>query len=136
MSRSNLLVSVASMTLLLTIIVRGNEQAQHAQQAPRAEQAEPPSAYLGSSSCERCHQADYANWKNSLHIKMTKPIAEATVLGDFREGTKFADHDRAYQFGMKDGKPWISVAFGARAPETFTVEYTLGSKRYQGYLAK
>ena len=67
---------------------------------------------------------------------MTKPIAEATVIGDFREGTKFADYGRAYTFGMKDGKPSVSIAFGNRAPETFTVDYTLGAKRYQGYLSK
>jgi len=66
---------------------------------------------------------------------MTKPIAEATIVGDFRDGTKFADHDRAYTFGMKDGKPFVSVSFGGRVPETFSVDYTLGAKRYQGYLA-
>ena len=65
---------------------------------------------------------------------MTKPIADATVIGDFREGTKFADHDRAYTFGMKDGKPYVR-SFGDRVPETFTVDYTLGAKRYQGYLS-
>ncbi len=36
---------------------------------------------------------------------------------------------------MKDGKPFAPVAFGARPPETFTVDYTLGAKRYQGYLS-
>ena len=66
---------------------------------------------------------------------MTKPIAEATVVGDFRDGTKFADHDRSYTFGTKDGKPFVSVSFGGRVPETFAVDYTLGAKRYQGYLA-
>jgi predicted CXXCH cytochrome family protein len=66
---------------------------------------------------------------------MTKPVAEATIAGDFRDGTKFADHDRAYTFGMKGGKPFISIAFGGRAPETFAVDYTLGAKRYQGYLS-
>lgn len=134
MSRANWIVSVAFVTLLLTIALRAAPFAPYAPYAPFA--PEVSSEYLGSQSCERCHQADYANWKNSLHIKMTRPIAEATVLGDFREGTRFADHDRAYQFGVKNGKPWISVAFGGRAPETFTVDYTLGSKRYQGYLAK
>ena len=74
-------------------------------------------------------------WKNSLHIKMTKPIAEATVVGDFRDGTRFADHDRSYTFGTKNGKPFVSVSFGGRVPETFTVDYTLGAKRYQGYLS-
>jgi predicted CXXCH cytochrome family protein len=66
---------------------------------------------------------------------MTKPIAEATVVGDFRDGTKFADHDRSYSFGTRDGKPYVSVSFGGRVPETFSVDYTLGAKRYQGYLA-
>ena len=46
---------------------------------------------------------------------MTKPIAEATVIGDFRDGTKFADHDRAYTFGTKDGKPFVSDCRSATA---------------------
>jgi predicted CXXCH cytochrome family protein len=66
---------------------------------------------------------------------MTRPVAEATIVGDFREGTKFADHGRAYTFGMKDGKPQVSIAFGGRPAETFAVDYTLGAKRYQGYLS-
>ena len=66
---------------------------------------------------------------------MTKPIAEATILGDFSEGTTFADHDRAYTFGRKNGKPFVTVTFGQAAPETFSVDYTLGAKRYQGYLS-
>jgi predicted CXXCH cytochrome family protein len=66
---------------------------------------------------------------------MTKPIAEATVVGDFRDGTKFADHGRSYTFGTRDGKPYVSVSYGGRVPETFGVDYTLGAKRYQGYLA-
>ena len=102
-----------------------------AAQAPTASASE----YLGSGACAKCHDVEHTQWKNSLHVKMTKPIAEATVIGDFREGTKFAAHDRAYTFGMKDGKPSVSVAFGSRAPETFSVDYTLGSKRYQGYLS-
>src|SRR5689334_6442448 len=142
MTRSNWLVGVAFIALLLTMAVRAHEPQSPASPVSPASPASPVSPaspaspeYLGSTSCERCHQADYVNWKNSLHIKMTEPIAEATVLGDFRDGTKFADHSRSYQFGTKDGKPWISIAFGGSVPETFTVDYTLGSKRYQGYLA-
>ena len=30
-------------------------------------------------------------------------------------GTRFADHDRSYTLGMKDGKPFMTVAFGTRA---------------------
>ncbi len=36
---------------------------------------------------------------------------------------------------MKDGKPFMTVAFGTAPPETFAIDYTLGAKRYQGYLS-
>lgn len=135
MSRGSALVGVASAVLILTLVVRANESpALHAPYAPYALQ-DNAGDYLGSGACARCHDVEHTQWKNSLHIKMTKPIAEATVIGDFREGTRFAAHGRAYTFGMKDGKPSVSIAFGDRAPETFTVDYTLGAKRYQGYLS-
>jgi predicted CXXCH cytochrome family protein len=138
------LVSAASLLLLFTLAVRAYDpststgepeaavpsplspQAVHAPQAPE---------YLGSGSCARCHDVEHTQWKNSLHIKMTKPVAEATIAGDFTDGTKFTDHDRSYTFGRKDGRPFVSVSFGGRPPETFTVDYTLGAKRYQGYLS-
>ncbi len=63
------------------------------------------------------------------------PPTDTTIVGDFRDGTTFADHDRAYSFGDKDGKPFVTVTFGQAAPETFSVDYTLGAKRYQGYLS-
>jgi predicted CXXCH cytochrome family protein len=148
MSRGNWLLALASALLVLTLAVRAHEytpQAPQAPQAPLAPQAPQapsgPSApkestdYLGSGACARCHDVEHSQWTNSLHVKMTKPIAQATVFGDFREGTKFSDHDRSYAFGTKDGKPYVSVSFGGRVPETFSVDYTLGAKRYQGYLA-
>jgi predicted CXXCH cytochrome family protein len=93
------------------------------------------SDFLGSESCRRCHDLEMEQWERSLHVKMTKPVARALVVGDFREGTRFSDHGRSYVFGRKDGKPYMAIAFGDRAPETFTVDYTLGAKRYQGYLS-
>ena len=93
------------------------------------------SEYAGSQSCQSCHTAAYKDWESALHLHMTKPIAEATVVGNFTDGTRFADHGRGYEFGRKDGKPFVKIAFGERAPETFPVEYTLGFKRYQGYMS-
>ena len=43
----------------------------------------------------------------------------ATIVGDFSDGTRFSDHGRSYEFGTKDGKPFMTVAFGAAKPETF-----------------
>lgn len=132
------LVCVASLTLALTVVLRA-QPAPFEQSALSVSSAAPVPAssaeYQGSASCERCHAKEHAQWKDSLHIKMTRPVAEATILGDFREGTRFADHDRAYTFGRANGKPFVTVTFGQAAPATFSVDYTLGAKRYQGYLS-
>ena len=139
MARGNWLISLTGLVLLFTLALRANQapaQAPAPAPAPGTRHEAPDAtSYLGSQSCARCHDVEHTQWKNSLHIKMTKPVAEATIAGDFRDGTTFADHDRSYTFGMKGGKPFVTIAFGDRAPETFTVDYTLGAKRYQGYLS-
>lgn len=129
------LLGAASLTLALTVALRASEQVPAP--SPQAPSSKPQavSDYVGSASCERCHVKEHAAWKDSLHIKMTKPVATATIVGDFSEGTTFADHDRAYTFGRKDGRPFVTVTFGQASPETFSVDYTLGAKRYQGYLS-
>ena len=151
------LLSAAFLLLLFTLALRASElstfakatvdrpasakatadrQALNASTPQRLNASEPPSTdYLGSDSCARCHDVEHMQWKNSLHIKMTKPVAEALILGDFRDGTRFSDHERSYTFGTRDGKPFVSISFGGRLPETFSVDYTLGAKRYQGYLS-
>ncbi len=91
--------------------------------------------YIGSVACARCHEESMDQWEHSLHIRMTQPVAQATILGDFRDGTRFSDHGRSYEVGRANGKPFIRVTAGTRPPETFVVEYTLGFKRYQGYIA-
>jgi predicted CXXCH cytochrome family protein len=67
---------------------------------------------------------------------MTKPLGEAKVLGDFRPGTQLKQNGRSYAMSSKDGKPSISVAHGDGQPHTFGVHYTLGARRFQGYLSK
>lgn len=95
-----------------------------------------PTDYVGSKTCAACHEAEHVQWRQSLHVQMTKPLVEATILGDFRPETKFADHGRSYEFGTSaEGRPFMRVSFGGREPESYNVDYTLGAKRYQGYLS-
>ena len=131
------LVAAASLLLVLTMVLRANDQGPQALKpsSPTVGAQAVSSEYLGSQSCAKCHDVEHTQWKNSLHIKMTKPVAEATIVGDFREGTTFSDHGRSYTFNMKNGTPVVTVSFGGRVPETFAVDYTLGAKRYQGYLS-
>src|SRR5438445_12812985 len=95
-------------------------------------------AYAGSASCQSCHESEYASWRRSLHRQMTKPIAEATVVGDFGAGApvQFAQYGRAYTMETHDGRYFISIVHNGRPAEKFEVHYTLGARRFQGYLSK
>lgn len=99
--------------------------------APAADDA----GYVGSQSCQACHADAFANWEQSLHIQMTRPVAEATILGDFSGAVRLTAHDRAYTFATKNGRPQLTVRAGDRPAETYEVQHTLGAKRFQGYLS-
>jgi HEAT repeat protein/cytochrome c554/c'-like protein/doubled CXXCH motif protein len=92
-------------------------------------------AYVGSGACQRCHEAQYDSWKRTLHVQMTKPIAEARVEGDFG-GAQFSQYGRSYTMETRDGRYFITIARDGRPPERFEVNYTLGARRLQGYLSK
>ena len=138
-SRGNRLLFTAAVMFVVTLVARAAPQTPAApppQPQSTAPHVYPPVSdeYIGSKACARCHQAAYDDWERSLHIRMTRPIAEATIVGDF-SGAKLTAHGRSFEFGRAGDKPFMKVAFGGRPPETFPVDYTLGFKRYQGYLS-
>jgi predicted CXXCH cytochrome family protein len=92
--------------------------------------------YVGSDACQRCHDGEYDSWRRTLHVQMTKPIAQARVEGDFRPGTRVEQYGRSYAMDSKDGRYTIAIAQNGRPAERFTVDYTLGARRFQGYLSK
>ena len=98
-------------------------------------QADVSADYAGSNACARCHEAEHGQWARSLHVRMTGPAAEALVAGNF-DNVSFADHGRAYRMETRDGRRFISVSHGGRPAERFEVHYTLGAKRFQGYLSR
>src|SRR5262249_6688098 len=92
--------------------------------------------YTGSQACQRCHEPEYESWRSTLHVQMTKPIAEARVLGDFSPGTTLQEAGRSYSMEKRDGRYFVTVSKGAHPAEKFEVSYTLGARRFQGYLSK
>src|SRR3954454_18938410 len=100
--------------------------------APAAAQAR---TYVGSNACQTCHPDEYMSWRRALHLQMTKPIADARVEGDFSAGAHLEQNGRAYTMEAKDGRYTISVAHEGRPPQKFQVDYTLGARRFQGYLS-
>jgi predicted CXXCH cytochrome family protein len=99
------------------------------------QQSEIAGEFAGSNECARCHAAEHGQWARSLHVRMTKPAAEALIAGDF-DNVSFADHGRAYRMETRDGRRYVSVSHGGRPAERFEVHYTLGAKRFQGYLTR
>lgn len=137
------LLACAAAALLASLWAASGRVAAQSPGGPAAAAPAPASAggpapvdlgYLGSEACESCHTEAYERWKASLHIQMTRPLAAATVAGDFSATAAFSAHGRAYTFGRRNGTPFVSVRTNGRT-ETYDVAYTLGSKRLQGYLA-
>jgi predicted CXXCH cytochrome family protein len=128
-----MLIGVLSVALM-TAFVR-------AQTPPSAPARDP---YVGSQACQRCHESAYDTWRNTLHIQMTKPIAEARILGDFAHTARGSapapaslnSYGRTYTMETRDGRYFVSIAQNNRPAEKFEVHYTLGARRFQGYLSK
>src|SRR5262245_34782855 len=130
------LIGVATIAFLSAAYVSLASQARDSAPAADASAAAAASSdgYVGSKACESCHQTAYDTWRRTLHVQMTKPIAEARVEGDF--GARFEGYGRSYVTEKRDGRYFISIANNKRPAEKFEVHYTLGARRFQGYLSK
>src|SRR5438132_13024957 len=128
-------ISVAALAFL-SVLARAQPPSPIGQSHQPSALSHVAEAYVGSEACRRCHVPQYDSWKKSLHVQMTKPIAGARVVGDFRPGTRLEQYGRAYAMEARDGRYFISVTRGRRPAETFEVHYTLGVNRFQGYLSK
>ncbi|MBI3261758.1 MAG: HEAT repeat domain-containing protein [Acidobacteria bacterium] len=78
---------------------------------------------------------------------MTKPIAEAAVIGDFSADAALEKFGRAYRFESRtppsesrtpnpESRYSVSISHGGGPFQKFSVDYTLGFKRFQGYISK
>ncbi len=92
-------------------------------------------AYVGSAACQRCHEDEHRTWSRSLHVQMTRPVADARVEGDFNDA-RLEQYGRSYKMERRDGRYFVSVARRNRPDETYEIHYTLGARRFQGYLSK
>ena len=91
--------------------------------APASEAQARAAGYVGSDACRACHQDAYAKWKASLHIQMTRPVAEATrarrFLGPRR---RFAPTTAPTPSGGRTAAPTVTVRAGSRPAETYQVD--------------
>ncbi len=95
-------------------------------------------AYAGSAACRSCHQDHYASWHRTFHRTMTAEATPASgdVRGDFsgatlRQGDVTARMDRDARGGFQ-----MTFTSPGAPPRTVEVVRTVGSRRYQQYLAR
>jgi hypothetical protein len=93
-------------------------------------------AYVGSAQCKHCHPSHYASFTRTYHGRMTRDADATTVLGAFdgRSVEYLGTTARMEQLGTQF---WFSFHDPRDlAPTRVRVERTVGSHRYQQYLAR
>lgn len=93
--------------------------------------------YVGSAECRKCHSDHWESWGRTYHRTMTQEASERAVLGDF-------DDARLPYMGVtarmhRDDAGRFLITFeaeGGRGRRTVEVVRTVGSHRYQQYLAR
>jgi Cytochrome c554 and c-prime len=92
--------------------------------------------YVGSVACRRCHAEHYASWGRTFHRSMTAEATPASVRGDFSGATLQSDGVTARMDRDARGGYRMTFQRAGQAPRVVTVVRTVGSRRYQQYLAR
>ncbi len=90
----------------------------------------------GSKSCEKCHSEHYQRWQDSAHSKMVQLPTAQTVRGDFTADNILRWKGYTYRMFIRDATYFMEVAPPQGAKTTYRVDYTVGSKRVQGYMSR
>ncbi len=89
--------------------------------------------YVGSTSCQGCHEQTFAQWQGSHHQLAMQPADGASVLGDFSEQT-FENAAGRTRFFMDGDRYWVSTEGADSQPKKFIVTHTFGFYPLQQYL--
>jgi hypothetical protein len=95
------------------------------------------SSYVGSEACLPCHPGNTASWRRTFHRTMTQRATSASVLGDFARGE--LDYMGVHARMRRDAQGRFVVEWSRRGGLerwSAVVERTVGSRRYQQYLAR
>ena len=93
-------------------------------------------AYVGSAACQSCHADRHASWKRTFHRTMTAEATGESVRGDFSGTTLHANGVTARMDRAPDGGYRMTFSRPGEPPRTADVARTVGSHRYQQYLAR
>ncbi len=96
--------------------------------------SEQPALMVGSGECLVCHEQSHETWISSRHSKMVQPAVPAAVLGDFSV-ERLDLRGEEYRIRRTGSDYFITESFFTGRPTEHRVDYTLGNRRIQHYLA-
>lgn len=89
--------------------------------------------YVGSTTCQTCHRAEYQDWTTSHHFRAMQPATADTVIGDFNDA-RFEYGGLTHRF-FRDGDKFMVETDNAKGElEVFEISYTFGFEPLQQYL--
>ena len=88
-----------------------------------------------AATCAKCHASIHQQWLGARHSKMLQPATPATVLAPF-SGRSIELRGTAFTLTHEGDRYFIRGPFPTAKEEVHRVEYTLGSRRVQHYLAR
>ncbi len=89
--------------------------------------------YIGSQSCNQCHQSQYQAWKGSHHDLAMQHANKQSILADFNN-TSFKYYDITSRFFIKDKKYYVTTDGPDGELTDFEIKYTFGVEPLQQYL--
>ena len=91
--------------------------------------------YIGNSSCQTCHSAEFEQWQGSDHQLSMQLAVTDSVLGDFSNVT-VSFHDINSRFFTDAGSYYVETPGKNGELERFQVKYTFGHDPLQQYLVE
>ena len=98
-----------------------------------AGEADKAPAFVGSSGCQACHQAEYQAWQGSHHQRAMQEATAATVLGDF-SGAEFTYNGLTSRFYVRGGDYFVFTDGVDGKMTEFAITHTFGVDPLQQYL--
>jgi predicted CXXCH cytochrome family protein len=127
-------VAAMAPVAIVMAVPRGRERLAFAASEP-ASTAPARATDVGAAACRPCHTAAHRAWSAGRHGRMIQPASAASVLGDFGRGKVTL---RGLPYGLRrDGEAfYVTERYLDVEPRERRVDYTLGSRRVQHYLAR
>jgi hypothetical protein len=93
--------------------------------------------YTGAEKCKDCHQENYKSWSKTYHKTMTQEATEDSVVGKFdgSNQTYWGITIRPIKVNKRYYFEYINPETGSKL-STLEIKRTVGSRRYQQYLAQ